>query len=212
MTPKAIFFDFDGTLADTAPCIVATMKATFQEMDISMPTENAMRQTIGLPLAQALQQVGNLNDEQTKEAVAIYYQKFPQFQSTHIVLFPHVAETLKALNEKGTIMAIVTSRGRDSLQEIMEAHSIQDFFQECVTANDGLVAKPAPDMTLALLQRLNLNPEQAWVVGDTTYDIQMGNAAQCATVGVTYGNHSRQQLQAVAPTYLIDSFEELLEL
>ncbi len=212
MNPKAIFFDFDGTLADTAACIVATMKATFQEMGLSEPTETAIRQSIGLPLSQSLKRVGPINDSTVQEAADIYHKHFARLQSTHIVLFPKVVETLNTLKKKGFTLAIVTSRGQDSLQEIMEAHALKDYFQACMTSDLGLASKPAPDMVLALLRRFGLSPEQAWVVGDTTFDIQMGNSAGCTTVGVTYGNHSREQLQSVSATHLIDRFEELLEL
>jgi len=115
---KNILFDFDGTLVDSAPGIVMTMKQTFLKMGVEVPSEADMRSTIGLPLQKALQILGNLDDEGAKTAAAIYRELFPIFEVNYVKVFPHVTDTLKALYDKGIRMAIVTSRDRMSYELI----------------------------------------------------------------------------------------------
>lgn len=206
---KAIFFDFDGTLADTAPGIVKTMVQTFTDMGVAIPKEEDMLATIGLRLDLALQKLGNFNDEKAQEAAAIYRKNFPNFELGYITIFPKVKETLAVLKSKNIRMAVVTSRGANSLDTICERHGIKEFFETRVTYNDNLAPKPAPDMVLALLERMNLQKDEVLVVGDTTFDIEMGNRAGCKTVAVTYGNHSLQKLLEAKPTYIIDNFDEI---
>ncbi len=67
-------------------------------------------------------------------------------------------------------------------------------------------------MALVLMERLQVNASQTLVVGDTSFDIEMGNRAHCATVAVTYGNHSRQQLLSANPTHIIDRFDQIVEI
>lgn len=203
---RAIFFDFDGTLADTAPGIVLTMQSTFRELGLSVPSEEAVRQTIGLPLGDALPLLG----APAAEGMAVYQRLFPSCELTHISIFPEVRETLSRLKANGIRMAICTSRNKESLDSIVTRHGLDGFFETVVTGSDGIPAKPAPDMVLTLLRRMGVG--QALVVGDTTFDIGMGNAAGCPTCAVTYGNHSAEQLQTAHPTYIIDRFSQLIPL
>lgn len=206
---KAIFFDFDGTLADTAPGIILTMKETFKEMKLPIPDDKAITQTIGLKLYDSIKMLGRLSDEKTSEAVEIYRRLFPTCELTHIQMFPGVEEGILNMVGKGLRLAICTSRGHDSLKRILSRNGLWECFETMVTASDNITPKPAPDMVLALLERMHLEPDEAVVVGDTTFDIEMGKSAGCSTVAVTYGNHSRSQLEAVRPTRIIDNFGEL---
>lgn len=209
---KAVLFDFDGTLVNSAPGIVKTMEQTFLQMGVSIPTEAAMRATIGLPLRTALQQLGHLSEMDADRAADIYRELFPTFEVNYVTVFPLVLETLGRLRELGIRMAIVTSRDTTSLDLIMNRRGMATFFETRVTGAGGLAPKPAPDMVQALLNRMELTADEALVVGDTTFDIEMGNSAGCRTVAVTYGNHSRDMLQEARPSFMIDKMEELTNL
>lgn len=209
---KAILFDFDGTLVDSAPGIVKTMEQTFIRMGIDVPSDDEMRATIGLPLRLALQKLGNLSENDADMATETYRELFPVYEVNYVKVFPGVIETLDKLQNLGVRMAIVTSRDRMSLELVGEKRGLLKYFETYTTGADGFKPKPAPDMVLALLDRMHLNAEETFVIGDTTFDIEMGNSAGCKTVAVTYGNHSKAKLQSVNPTFMIDSFTELLDI
>lgn len=208
---KAILFDFDGTLADTAPGIVNTMQETFKTMQLPVPTEEAIRQTIGLKLEDGVKVLGRFDDATAQKGVAIYRELFMKIELSKIQIFPEVKETLTILQQMGIRMAICTSRGLNSLNFILTANNMNDYFEEIITASANLPTKPAPDMVFELLKRMNLTANEVLVVGDTTFDIEMGHNAGCKTIAVTYGNHSTEILATSHPTYIIDHFNELLE-
>lgn len=208
---KAIFFDFDGTLANTAPGIVCTMQETFRRMGLPVPTDQQVFQTIGLPLEQATGLLGCDTPEKAMAARDLYCRLFLDYEITNISIFPHAAETLSYLHEQGMRMAICTSRDKMSLELILNRHKLTSFFEVYATHDDRLIPKPAPDMVLFLLNKTGLKANEVLVVGDTTFDIDMGNKAGCKTVAVTYGNHTEQQLQSANPTYKIHSFEQLTQ-
>lgn len=208
---KAIFFDFDGTLADTAPGIVLTMQKAFQQMGLPIPSDSDVRQTIGLPLLEAVRRLGHFSLAQAEQGVEVYRQLFPIYEVGHVSIFPEVLSTLKILHSKGLRHAICTSRTGVTLDLIMQRFGLAPYFETKLTCNDGCAPKPAPDMVLALLDRMGLKADEVLVVGDTTFDIEMGNRAGCRTVAVTYGNHSRQQLSAAQPTHIIDHFGQLAD-
>jgi len=211
-TLKAILFDFDGTLVNSAPGIVKTMEQTYIKMGLPVPSEEAMVATIGLPLKKALQMLNDLDEENAEIATTTYRELFPIFEVNYVTLFENVTSTLQAIRDKGIRMAVVTSRDFTSLDMICNHHDLWKYFETKVTGADGYTPKPAPDMVYALLKEMNLSKDEAIVVGDTTFDIDMGNAAGCRTVAVTYGNHTKERLSESNPTYMIDSFEKLLDL
>ena len=212
MNFKGILFDFDGTLADTAPGIVLTMRRAFAAEGLPLPDEPAVRQTIGLPLQESIRLLGGLDDAGAARTAATYRRFFPECELTHITIFPEVADTLRELTSRGIRMAICTSRGRDSLESILGIHGLLGCFETFITATDNLPSKPAPDMVLALLDRMHLRAADALVVGDTTFDIEMGARAGCRTCAVTYGNHSPAQLLSASPDFTISHFSALLSL
>lgn len=209
---KAILFDFDGTLADTAPGIVLTMQKSFESMGLPAPSDAAVRQTIGMPLLESVRMLGHFDQQQAERGTEIYRQLFHIYEAGHVRLFPQVPETLEMLRRKGLRLAICTSRTGTSFEVLMQRFGIGHLFETKVTSQDQLPPKPEPDMTLALLERMGLSPDEAVVVGDTTFDILMGNAAGCRTIAVTYGNHAREQLLTARPTRLADRFEQIPEM
>lgn len=207
-----IIFDFDGTIADTAAGIIATTQEAFRQLGFPEITEEQIRPTIGLVLEQSLQRAAGLTPEQTVMAARKYREIFPQYGAAASTLFPGVVETLAELSSRGVRMAIATSRGRESLEMIMAPYGIEKYFDDIVTATDGLAPKPAPDLVLTLLARMKQPAENTLVVGDTVFDIQMGAGAGCRTCGVSYGNQTETQLRTASPDYIAGSFAGLLEI
>ena len=207
-----LIFDFDGTLADTADGIVATATETLHRLGVDGVTPEAIRATIGLPLGASLRIAGHLPEEKEAEAVAIYRELFAQLELTQIRLYPGVVETIREFAARGIPMAIATSRGCNSLERILSGWGLSSYFPVRATSADGFPSKPAPDMVLALLERLGAKAGETLVVGDTTFDIEMGNRAHCLTCAVTYGNHARERLLTASPTWLIDEFAALKQL
>ena len=203
---KALLFDFDGTLANTAPGILSTMKETFRIMGLPIPDDDSIKQTIGLPLVKCVSTLAEISDEEAEKGAEIYRELFPSCELTQITIFPGVSQTLHELSEMGLRMAICTSRGKNSLERILTRHGLLQMFETAVTASDNLPGKPAPDMVLTLLDRMGLKADEAIVVGDTIYDIRMGQGAGCRTIAVTYGNHSEQQLKTVDPDFIVNDF------
>lgn len=206
---KNLFFDFDGTLADTTEGIVRTGLATLREMGLPASTPERIRATIGLPLGQCFARGTDTPPERIDEACATYRRIFNDIAIPCTTLYPHVPETLERLQADGYRMAICTSRSNNSLHTLLQVLGIRQFFAELATNEDVPHPKPAPDLVLLLLERLGADPKETLVVGDTVFDLQMGRAAGCRTCGVTWGNQDRPTLQSASPDRILDDFREL---
>ena len=106
-------------------------------------------------------------------------------------------------------MAIATSRGEPSLVSLLTEHGIRQYFEVLGTTGCVERPKPAPDLVLWVLDRFGAIPEEAMVIGDTTFDIEMGSAAGCSTCAVSYGNHSVERLQTASPNHIIPDLRVL---
>ncbi len=208
---QLVVLDFDGTLADTSRGIVRTMTATFQQCGYAVPSDEAICRTIGLPLTQSIAQLAGIEGEELVKAVDTYRELFETIGNKGVTLFPEVKETLHTLHEMGVTLCIATSRGHESVKSMCRELGILPYMSHIVACEDVEKAKPNPEAVLTLLKKTDMTPAQTWVIGDTTFDVGMGQGAQCRTIGVTYGNHSREELLRVGTTNVIDKFSEVLD-
>ncbi len=206
---RDLFFDFDGTIADTTQGIIRCTQATLRELGLPASTPERIQATIGLPLRQCFALGTDTPEAQLDEAVAVYRRLFGEIATPCIVLYEGVAETLGLLYREGYRLSIATSRRGASLRMLLDRLGIGRFFVELATTEDVVHPKPAPDMVLLLLERLGARAEESLVIGDTVFDLQMGRGAGCRTCGVSYGNQTRSELASAAPDRIIDSFSAL---
>lgn len=210
---KNIIFDFDGTLADTASLIVATMQATIGRMQLPRKTEAECRATIGLRLEEVPSviwpELGNIGAEYART----YRSIFEGLSRTcEVRCFPGVIDTLRQLHAAGYGMAIASSRSRRSLVEYVRLFNLTDCFCRLVGGDDVTNGKPAPDPVLAILASEGWDAAETLTVGDADVDIIMGRTAGTATCAVTYGNGTPDELESVRPDFTISRFDRLLKL
>lgn len=207
---RNIFFDFDGTLADTTEGIVQCTLVTLQKLGLPASSPERIRSVIGLPLTGCFERGTDTPPERIAEACATYRKLFNEIAIPCTTLYPGTKETLAELQARGFTLALCTSRSNNSLNALLQVLGIRTHFSAIVTNEDVSHPKPAPDIALLALERLGAQPDETLVVGDTVFDLQMGRAARCRTCGVTWGNQDRAQLQTAGPDLIIDNFGELL--
>lgn len=207
---EVVAFDFDGTLADTRHAVVTTTQQTLAELGVPVLAAERIVAMMGLPLAQVFLEAGVPAGE-AAGAVARYRERFPANLAL-VALFPDVLACLHELTAAGLTLGVVSSRGRVSLLDLLERLNVRSLFREVLGEEDVVGKKPAPDLVLALGQRLNVPPERILVVGDTSYDIEMGHAAGAHTCAVTYGSHDAARLVRAKPTHQLDSLAGLCAL
>ena len=210
---KLIILDFDGTLADTRGLIVKTMQQTLEALGLEFRTDDQCAAMIGLPLKQAFTDLIPMTDEMGERCVETYRRIFNENNALYVIpTFPHVIETLHQLHEQGYTLTIASSRSNRSLMEFVNDMHLNEVIPYVWGAEDVAQAKPHPDPVLQTLKVYGCKPEDALVVGDTWYDIEMGRRAGVRTCGVTYGNGTREELVNAGADFLIDDFGELVSI
>jgi phosphoglycolate phosphatase len=207
---RCAIFDLDGTLVDSPRGVVTTFAAVFAQLDLPTVDSTTLRGTLGLPLPAAFAKLlGAAEDDPVVTAcVTLYrptYRKVVLPMATRLV-FPGVYDGLRSLRDEGFRLAVATSKFSGPADELLSAAGLREEFSVVVAGDQVARPKPDPDSGLLLLRRLGVAPQDAVVVGDTTFDIGMAHGAGMASVAVTYGLHGVDQLLSAEPTWLVDSF------
>jgi phosphoglycolate phosphatase-like HAD superfamily hydrolase len=125
--------------------------------------------------------------------------------------FTDIPKLFTNIHKLGIKIAIATSDERDSTCAMLEAFRVQDLITTMVCADDGINAKPAPDMVTTICQRMDVHPGDVMVIGDTAADLQMARSAGAGyVVGVLSGVGSLANLTPLADI-LIDTIDTLQE-
>lgn len=208
---KTIIFDFDGTIGDTRSLIVKTMQQTIQQLGLPARTDEQCASMIGLPLRQTFTDLIEMDDETADKCFNTYNELFNQNNKPGSVkVYPGVKETMEELYLMGLSIAIASSRGRESLEKYIKEMGIDQYVSYIVSANDVTKAKPNPDMVYKVCRHTQGHPNEVLVVGDTHYDIEMGQNAGVKTCAVTYGIGKKEELKNA--DYMVDSIQKVLEL
>jgi phosphoglycolate phosphatase len=210
----AAIFDLDGTLVDTPRAIVEGFTVAFERMGLVARDPAAIAATIGLPLEQAFSRLLDvpLDDARVAQGIGEYRVEFQEriVPRAADLVFPGVSDGLAVLRGPGLALAVATSKFHASADALLRSAGLRDRFDLVIGADQVTNAKPHPEMLEVIVRTLGVPPTRAVVVGDTTHDLLMARAAGMRSVAVTYGVHGRDELMSVQPTWVVDTFEDVV--
>ena len=201
---RLVIFDFDGTLGDSQKLITDTMLATIERLNLPMRSREECARTIGLPLKECFSSIIPMSDEQAEECAKVYSEIFNVKNVPGVVkAFPGVVETLERLSSQGILMSIASSRSHRTLAKLMDELDLSKYITYLIAADDVVDKKPAAESVLKTLRHFNVEAHETLVVGDAEFDILMGRNAGTHTCGVTYGNGSKESLEAAGAEWIV---------
>lgn len=206
---KLIVFDWDGTLIDSTGRIIDSMQRAATDHGMSPVTDAQVQQIIGLGLPEAIKALWpSITNPKLAEMIPSYANYFISDSPVAMAPFDGCSELLDSLQEQGYLVAVATGKARKGLNRTMVDLKLGHYFAATRCA-DETQSKPNPQMLFELMEELKIKAEQTLMVGDTTYDLEMANAAGVASIGMTHGAHQLNQLQACKPLVLCHSMHEL---
>jgi phosphoglycolate phosphatase len=202
-----VVFDWDGTIIDSAATIVECIQQAALDMGLDAPERERASHVIGLGLHDALRiAVPALAPARYPEFVELYRKHFLAREAS-MQLFGGMRELLCELAGARTL-AIATGKSRRGLERALQASGLHALFSASRCA-DETRPKPDPAMLLEIMQELQVEAGSTLMIGDTSHDLEMAQAAGVAAVAVTYGAHAPQALAACAPLGCVASVPEL---
>jgi HAD superfamily hydrolase (TIGR01549 family) len=200
---RAVLFDWDGTLVDSAEASFHCYVSVFRALEIPFDRD-CFERTYSPNWHHTYVAVGLARDR-WPEADALWHQAYTGHRNA---LVEGARESLARLHEAGLSQGIVTSGERRRVSGELEALGIAGFFATTVFGGDTQNRKPHPEALLLALGRLGVDATRAAYVGDSPEDIEMARAADVYSVGIPGGFPNRKELQASRPDLLASDLAE----
>ncbi|GBG94802.1 phosphoglycolate phosphatase haloacid dehalogenase hydrolase [Ligilactobacillus salitolerans] len=211
---ETFLFDFDNTLADSGETSIMAVQKVFADAHKPVPSREMIFSDMGLPIETSFPVWAGLDSQDIflQQMYAEFRAYYSEIEGANTRLFPGIQAALEGLKNNGHKLYVVSSKSSGPLARNLDNLGIGQYFTDLVGSDLVENFKPAPDGILQLVEKYRLNKEQAVMVGDAIFDLQMGHAAGVKTAGAGWGAFDLEALKAQKPTYLLDEPAQLLEI
>lgn len=210
---RLVIFDFDGTLVDSRKLIIEAHRVVFDEFGLTRPSEDESLSLIGISLDLVLSRLAGA-DAPIDKMVAAYRKWLPLLRADDAyaeVPFEGAADLLAALAERhGVLLGLATGHASHAIAPALERFGWRSHFRTIQTA-DKAPSKLHPGMLHQALREADARAQDAIMVGDTAFDMDMAHAAGVRGVAVTWGYHRADRLRETGASRIVDDVSELRE-
>ena len=212
---RLALFDCDGTLVDSQANICMAMEHAFDDAGLVPPPRSDIRRIVGLSLLEIMRALlpdaSDIVHGQMVERYRASYLTLRNNGLEHEPLYDGIAGVLSKLDEDGWMLGVATGKSDRGLERCLDHHAIRGLFVTLQTA-DRHPSKPNPSMVYQAMADAGAEPESTVMIGDTVYDILMGKAAGCRTIGVSWGYHPVTELRQAGADTIAETMDELTQM
>lgn len=217
MICQCCIFDLDGTLVNSIHaltyCTNLALKRCGMERGVS---EKEMYRIVGdgykMQMRRSLIACGDTELVHYEEILPIYMEVFAEHCLYEMCAYNGIMELLRYVKERGIKIAVVSNKPHIQAVNTTEYVFGKGYFDLILGEKEGIPKKPDPTGVLAAAKELGVKPEQCLYFGDTDTDMKTGKQAGIPTVGVLWGFRGREELEAFAPEFLIESPYEMMDI
>lgn len=206
---KVVIFDWDGTVVDSIEHIADCLHQAATDLGFPALERAAYRDIIGLGMVEALEALyPGISRDEMKAIRDGYGSYFFARMVTPKEVFEGMADILVDLNAGGRHCAVATGKSRRGLDRALESSELGGHFALTRCA-DETRSKPDPAMLEEILAHFSIAPDEAVMIGDTRYDLEMARRIGMPSIGVEWGVHDREELGRYEPLAVVSQVAEL---
>lgn len=209
---KTVIFDFDGTLADTLPIVYKGFQHIFRTYRNEEVTDEGVKAMFGPAEDDMIQK--HFSEEQVPFAIEAFHNYYSKHHKTWVKPSKEIEDLLHFIRAHQLHLAVVTGKGRQSLDLSLKVLDMSDLFDMTITGDEVTRAKPEPEGILKVLDALDTPPHEAIYVGDSDGDIQAGQSAGVETAGVQWLPNYQTHAFTTHPDHVftkMSDFKEFLQ-
>ena len=209
---NTVFFDLDGTIADSFEGISDSILYALDKLGITAPPRESLKSFVGPPLFDEFKRRFAMDDDTAREAVRLYREYYPIKGIYEQTPINGAEKLLKTLHDRGITVCLATSKPREYAEKILEFFKFENYFDHIVGATfDGKISAKADVIALAL-RITGARPENALMVGDRFYDVEGAHACKVRCVGVLCGFGSREELESNGDDFISEELSGVAEI
>lgn len=203
-----MMFDLDGTIAATGKDLVASINYTLTAMRLKTRSSEEIISFVGDGVKKLLERsLGENCQGRLDEAMSIFSGHYEKHMLDHTVLCPHIEDVLKYFNHK---MKVILTNKRYSLSlAIVRALRVERYFMEIVGADSTPFQKPDQRVVEYILEKYNVTPQKALIIGDGINDIAVAKNAGILSCAYLNGLGNKKQLQAMEADFYCGDLLEI---
>lgn len=206
---KYILFDLDGTLTNSKEGITKSVKYALNKFNIHVNDLDSLEKFIGPPLKDSFMEYYNFDENKAEEAVKYYREYFSEKGLFENEVYPNIESMLAKLKETGLHLIVATSKPTVFSEKILDHFNLTKFFDAIVGSTlDGSRSKKS-DVIKFALEENKINSNEALMIGDREHDIIGAAKNNLASMGVTYGFGSYDELKKAGASYIVDTVNEI---
>lgn len=215
LNKKAVFFDLDGTLVDSAKDIHHSLNLALSKNNFAEVTESQVRSWIGRGARVLVEcAINHLVKSPTKEQTDTIHQAFLNIYQEnvciHTSIYDGVIELLDTLKGQGITLVCITNKPEQPALKLLKTLKLYEYFAFVLGGDTLARKKPDPLPLNHALEKLGLQANDAVMVGDSKFDILAGHNANMQSIAITYGYNHGEAVTESNPTVVVDNFKELL--
>lgn len=206
----AVYFDLDGTLTDPKPGITRSIQYALGKLGLPVPPEDELTWCIGPPLRGSLKILLG-SDELADRGVALYRERFSDIGLFENEVYPGIEDTLATLARSGRRMFVATSKAHIFADRIIDHFKLRIYFERVFGAELNGTHSDKTDLLHHALQTADVDPSQAIMIGDRSFDMVGARKNGMTAVGVLYGYGSEAELRDAGAHHVCATPQGVLE-
>ena len=208
---RTVFFDFDGTLAETSKGIIDSFEYAFIKKGMPAPPREMIRKSIGPPLKEMLAEfVPAASAKDIDDLAALYREHFSSEGLYGLEFFAGIPEMLEQLSKKKVRLAIISSKPQVFIERILQKYGYGKYFAHIDGLSLGFNDRPKRERLKDRIVAERLDPKDCVVVGDHAEDMKA--ALFCGTdfIGVLFGFGNEEELKGSATVRNVKELKDSL--
>lgn len=202
---KNILFDLDGTLTDPKEGITRSIQYALKKLDQPVPEADNLLWCIGPPLLQSFESLVEPNQSKlAHKALTFYRERFDRVGKFENQIYPDIPELLEHMISEGYTLFVATSKPAVFARQIVDHFKLSPFFDKVFGSRLSGELGEKKELIQYILDQKQLQTDQTVMVGDRKYDIIGAKACRIASVGVTYGYGSVEEMRSVNADTVVD--------